>query len=196
MVALVSGPEVSGKAFLGVIRYVKDARGSDFLGSVVDAGAASTKAVFARPIRAGDWHPYEAYAGFLRGLERSMGRGDGRLARQLGEVAGKRDLGTVFRVYVALASAERLIRACSKVWPSYYRNAGTMEAIAWEPTDTRLRITGFAEMEPLHCRLMEGWMIATMNTIGFSVSDDASETRCSSRGAPYHEFACTWTKRP
>jgi hypothetical protein len=191
----VNRPEASGKAFLGVIRHVKDTRGADFLGSLVEGCPEPTRLVFSKPIRAGDWHPYQAYAAFLRGLERSLGKGDGRVARGLGEVAGKRDLGTVFRVYVALASAERLIRACSKVWPSYYRNAGAMEAIAWEPSDTRLRITGFADMEPLHCRLMEGWMIATMATIGFRVSDDARETRCASHGAPFHEFSCTWTKK-
>ena len=38
-------------------------------------------------------------------------------------------------------------------------------------------------------------MIATMSTIGFRVSDDARESRCMSHGAPFHEFACTWTKR-
>ncbi len=187
--------EASGKAFLGIIRHVKDTHGLDFLGSLVHGSGEPTKRAFARPIRATDWHPYEAYAGFLRALERGMGKGDGKLAHQLGEIAGKRDLGTVFRVYVALASAERLIRACSKVWPSYYRNAGTMEAISWEPSDPRLRISGFADMEPFHCRLMEGWMIATMNTIGFRVSDDARESRCASHGAPYHEFSCSWTKR-
>jgi hypothetical protein len=41
---------------------------------------------------------------------------------------------------------------------------------------------------------MEGWMITTMATIGFIVSDDASETACMARGAPYHEFRCSWTR--
>jgi hypothetical protein len=188
----VSKPEVSGKAFLGVIRHVKDRHGGDFLGDVVSACPDATRRAFDRAIRANDWHPYEAYGGFLRELEKRIGTGDGAVARELGAIAGRRDLGTIFRVYVALASAERLIRACSKVWPSYYRNAGSMDAITWSPEDTRLRITGFTGMDPLHCRLMEGWMIATMTTIGFQVSQDARETRCASHGAPYHEFSCTW----
>jgi hypothetical protein len=190
----LQNPEVSGKAFLGVIRHVKDTRGRPFLEKVVDASGEATRRVFADAIRATDWHPYEAYAAFLRELERSMGKGDPGFGRELGVVAGRRDLGSIFRVYVALASPERLIRACSKVWPSYYRNAGSMEAIAWEPTDTRLRITGFRAMEPAHCRLMEGWMISTMATIGFRASDDARETRCASQGAAFHEFVCTWKK--
>ena len=187
-------PEVSGKAFLGIIRHVKDSRGAGFLSQVVEACPAPTRRVFAEPIRATAFYPYAAYAGLLHLLERDMGKGDAAFGRKLGEVAGKRDLGSVLRVYVALASAERLIRACSKVWPSYYRNAGEMSAISWEPSDTRLRITGFPAMSPAHCRLMEGWMIATMATIGFRVSDDAREVRCESEGAPFHEFACTWTR--
>jgi hypothetical protein len=42
---------------------------------------------------------------------------------------------------------------------------------------------------------MEGWMISTMDTIGFQVNEDAEEALCQSRGGPYHEFRCTWTKR-
>jgi hypothetical protein len=114
---------------------------------------------------------------------------------QVGASAGDRDLGTMFKVYVALASPERLIRSCTRVWSSYYRNAGTMRAIVWEPDDTRLRVEGFRAMAPAHCELMMGWMIATMKRIGFIVNEGARETACVSRGAPYHEFACTWRSR-
>lgn len=186
--------DVSGKAFLGLIRHVKDTRGGDFLGALVAGAPPATREVFRAPIRASDWHTYAAYTGFLGELVRVMGRGLPSFAKELGAVAGKRDLGSIFRVYTVLASAERLIRACNKVWPSYYRNAGEMTAIAWQPSDTRLRITGFPTMDPVHCRLMEGWMISAMATIGFQVSSDARETACTSRGADHHEFACSWTK--
>jgi hypothetical protein len=186
--------EVSGRAFLGLIRHIKDAHGEAALRTVVAAAGAPTQAVFARPIRVMDWHAYPAFAGFLVSADRILGRGDLAFCRELGAFAGHRDLGTVLRVYVALASAERLIRACSKVWPSYYRNAGQMEALSWAPEETRLRIAGFAQMAPAHCRLMEGWMIATMETIGFSVGPGARETACPSRGAAHHEFVCVWTR--
>ena len=185
--------EVSGKAFLGIIRHLKDTKGPVMLAEVVRRSSDATRAVFADPIRASDWHPYEGYVGFLRELERTAGGGDRAFSKTLGAAAGQRDLGSIFRVYTVLASAERLIRACNKVWPSYYRGAGEMEAIAWSPDDTRLRITGFAEMDPAHCRLMEGWMISTMAMIGFRV-EDGRETACTSRGSPHHEFACRWTK--
>jgi hypothetical protein len=81
------------------------------------------------------------------------------------------------------------------VWSSYYKNAGTMTAIEWEPNATRLRIENFPEMDRAHCELMEGWMIATMDQIGVVVRSDAREIACQRDGAPYHKFTCTWYKR-
>jgi hypothetical protein len=187
-------PEVSGRAFLGLIRFVKDTHGEDTLREVFKLARDGPVDVFARRIAIQDWLPYDVYTRFLRALEKQLAAGDRTFARRLGAIAGKRDLGTVLKVFVAIASAERLIRACSKIWPSYYRNAGSMEALEWQPERTVLRVTSFPEMHPLHCQLMEGWMIATMATIGCKVSDDARESVCSSRGGPHHEFVCSWTR--
>jgi len=190
------GAEVNGRAFLGLLKYIKSTRGPDTLAAVIAAGNAESRAAFAQPIRMMGWYPYAAFVGFLHGLERALGRtGQHSLCRELGEVAGTRDLGTVFRVYRTLASPERLIRACDKVWSSYYRQAGRMEAITWDPQDTTLRVYDFVDMDPAHCRLMEGWMIATMRSIGCYVNNDAFERKCMSTGDPYHEFFCTWEKR-
>ncbi len=184
--------EVTGAAFLGLIRHVKDVAGQRALGEIVEASGPRTKAVFAQPIRVISWHPYAAYAGFLTAIDQKLGRGDLAYCRTLGEFAGARDLGTIFKIYVALASPERLIRSCTKVWSSYHRRAGEMRALSWEPARTVLRIEGFSSMHKGHCLLMEGWMIRTMDTIGCRVLPGARETTCMSTGGAFHEFACSW----
>ena len=188
--------QASGRAFLGIVKYVKSTRGPQALESVIASGNDASRAAFDKPIRMMNWYSYPAFVGFLHGLEHTLGRaGQHSFCRELGDVAGVRDLGTVLRVYRTISSPERLIRACDKVWSSYYRHAGRMEAVTWAPDDTTLRIYDFAEMDPAHCRLMEGWMIATMRSIGFYVNNDAFERKCMSTGDPYHEFHCTWQKR-
>jgi hypothetical protein len=186
-------PEASGRAFLGLIRHIKDAHGPDVLREIVNEASAETRAVFATPIKVMGWYPYPALVGFLGAAERRLGKGQ-PYCRELGAVAGRRDLGTIFRIYRALASPEHLIRACHKVWPSYYRNAGEMVAVSWSPDDTLLRILDFPKMHPHHCRLMEGWMAATMENIGVRIGPGARETECPCRGGRYHEFRCTWSK--
>jgi hypothetical protein len=162
------------------------------LRDVVTQSDPRTVEVFSRPIRVMSWYPYDAYTSFLTSIDRQFGSGDLSYCRVLGEHAGSRDLGTIFRIFVALSSPERLIRSCSKVWASYHRNAGSMQAISWEPNETVLRIEQFAKMHPSHCRLMEGWMIQTMRTIGCDVLPGCSERSCTSLGGAYHEFACQW----
>jgi hypothetical protein len=194
-VDLAADPLASGRAFLGIIRHIKDSWSGTALSDVVSTAGPATREVFRHPIRGSHWYPYPAFVQFLIATDKAFGKGDLRLCTQLGAAAGKRDLGSIFRVYVALSSAEHLIRSCAKVWPTYYRNMGTMEAVSWTADRTILRISGFPGMHPAHCRLMEGWMITTMATIGCQVSADAGEKACTSRGDPYHEFRCSWTKR-
>jgi hypothetical protein len=188
------GAEVSGRAFLGLLTHIAGAGPTSTVDRVVRRGGEAVQTVFAQRIRHTAWYPYEAYVAFLRAADQTLGRGDTIYCRRMGAVAGQRDLGTIFRVYAALASPERLIRACKRVWPSYHRGAGTMEAVAWEPHDTRLRIYDFAEMAPEHCRLMEGWMLSVMEQIGIDIPSFA-ETTCMSTGGPHHEFTCTWAPR-
>jgi hypothetical protein len=187
-------PTVSGRAFLGLISSIKQHGSGDLLDVIVRDAGDETAAVFAQPIPKLSWQSYASFVAFLKAADRILGKGDLAMARTLGAEAGKRDLGTVLRVYVALSSAERLIRSCSSVWAGYYRNAGRMEAIRWEPEDTVLRIYDFPAMAPVHCRLMEGWMISTMETLGFSVSDGARERSCPTRGGEFHEFSCKWRR--
>jgi hypothetical protein len=190
----VTTASVSGRALLGVIRSVKERSGDDGLARVLRAAGPVTADALKTRVRASEWYPYASLVGLLRAADREIGTGDKRICRELGTSAGRRDIGTAFRIFAAVASPERLIRGCHRVWPAYYRDAGTMEALAWEPERTVLRISGFAGMHPTHCRLMEGWMIATMEAIGCKVNDDARETQCMSRGGAFHEFFCTWSR--
>ena len=190
----MSQPEVSGRAFLGIINYVREKYGPKAITGLLPSTPAATQEVFKGRILHGTWYPYAGYVGFLKTLESKFSFGDPSFCRTLGASSGVRDINTVFKIYLAIASTEWLIRGCSKVWPSYYRNAGWMEAIRWSPDDTLLRISGFPAMAPQHCRLMEGWMVATMNTLGVDVLDPR-ETLCTSRGGAAHEFACRWKKK-
>jgi hypothetical protein len=184
---------VNGRAYLGVIRFLAERGAKERLPELLEGASPYLQDVFASRISKLAWYPYATFTELLERLDRQLGSSNGAIARELGTSAGKIDLGSMFRVYRAIASSERLIRGCSKVWPRYYAGAGTMEAESWEPDDTRVRIYDFPEMHALHCKLMEGWMISTMHVLGF-VCTDARQTAFMGRGDPYHEFACRWAR--
>jgi len=186
--------EVTGAAFLGFIKHVRDSKSPDFLNLVIQDSGAVTGAVLTQRVITVGWYPYQAYTDFIKSLDRNMGRGDLEFCRQLGEIAAKRDLETIYDMYMEERNPERLIRDCGLIWKSYYRDAGRMETIAWEPDDTVLRIIDFPEMDRAHCRLMEGWMTEAIRGMGVKIVNEMREHVCMSRGAPYHEFKITWTK--
>lgn len=186
-------PLVRGRALLGLLGFLRSLPEAPALETLVARASPDLQALLANRIRVASWVPYAQYVELLRGIDRHAGRGDLALCREAGRWAGAQDLGSMFRIYSTLASAERLIRACGLVWGQYYRHAGEMKAIEWSPERTVLRIIGFPTMDPAHCRLMEGWMISTMAQIGCRVSEDARETVCTSRGGAHHEFVCRWT---
>ena len=181
---------VSGRAFLGLVRHLRDQRAAGTLEKVLEVAGPGAQQVFAQRISKLAWFPYSAFTDFLVAAEATFPN----VSFELGTFAGKRDLGTVLKIYAALASPERLIRACKLVWPSYYRNAGRMEAVEWAPESTAVRIYDFPDMHVLHCRLMEGWMIATLESLGFTVGRGAGQTAYMGEGAPYHEFRCSWQR--
>ncbi len=186
---------VSGKAFLGLIRHIREAEGAGAIERVVaNADNPYVRTVFAETIRPLSWYHYSAFASFLQSCVDTLGKGDLGYCRVLGRGAGKRDLNTIFKLILRLRDPERLITACSRVWESYYRDAGRMEAIETSPQLTIVRIYDFKKMHPTHCQLMIGWMEQAMLLIGCQVSDDARESKCMCRGDAYHEFVCSWTR--
>lgn len=186
--------EVSGRAFLGLIRHLRDTYGKEQLEKITELAGAETARVLSQRVSKLGWYPYVAFTQFLAGAEQVLPRTTTGASFDLGTVAGKQDLGTVLKIYVALSSAERLIRSCKLVWPGYYRNAGRMEAVEWEPESTVLRIYDFPEMHRLHGRLMEGWMISTMESLGLRVDPGACQILFMGDGAPHHEFRCSWRR--
>jgi len=179
-------------AFLGTARLVKRRHGLEMLARIIrDAGPAAQK-TFSRQINGLELHPYEAFIGLLISVDKHLGKGDLEYCRTIGDLAARHDLETIFKVYAVRPSAENMIRACTPIWGMYNDEAGFMEAIDVRPENTVLRITGFHDMHPAHCLMMESWMIAAMDVVGVTVLPGACERECESRGGRFHEFWCKW----
>ncbi len=185
--------EVNGREFLGLIKHIKESRGADFLKEVLDQAGEVNRKIFSKRVLALGWYPYQGYVDLIRAIAKKMGNGDPAYFRKLGEVAASLDLGSFLNVYKISGGPEELIQAAGMVWPGYYRNAGKMEVNSSQPENTVIRILDFPEMDPAHCRLMEGWITAAMVILGGKMVSPARETMCMSKGDSCHEFTFTWT---
>lgn len=189
---LRSMARIRGMAFLGAAHFIKHELGEEMLARVVEAAGPATQKTFAKRIDGLGLQPYDSFVGLLRTADRVCGSGDLDYCRSLGEWAAHKDLQTVFKGYAVRPSPEDMIRACTPIWGMYTDGAGHMVAVHTRPDNTVLRIHDFPEMDPAHCRMMEGWMIAAMDDIGARVLPGACERQCMSRGDAFHEFWCRW----
>jgi hypothetical protein len=179
--------EASGKAFLGVIAYIKVQYGTKRLNEIVALSGELTQKLFSDKIELLRWYPYEAFAQFLETIQARISNGDPNYCRILGTLAGEKDLASTFAVYKAQKNPERFVRSCGFLWSSYYRNAGEMVVVSYSPNKTVVRINNFPHMNINHCRVTEGWISTTLPAIGYKVTD-YRETQCMCLGGPYHEF--------
>ena len=183
---------VRGMAFLGTAHWIKERFGREELQAIVEGGGPATIEAFAHKIDGLSLYPYAALVGLLRSADARLGTGDLAYAKKLGDLAARFDLSTIFRGYAARPDPEAMIRACAPVWSMYTDGAGTMVAESVDKESTVLSIYDFPAMDPAHCKLMEGWMIAAMDFVGAQVLPGARERKCMSCGDDRHEFWCRW----
>ncbi len=181
-----------GLAFTGALKIANEMFGPHAV-ELITRDAPAVRAITGSRISGLRWYPYTAFAELLALFRNELGGRDSGFCSKIGLAAGKRDLATIFTAYTVKPSPERLIRACTGVWASYYKNAGRMKAVSCTPDRTVVRIFGFSSMSQDHCRLMEGWMVSAMDVIGADVLPGAGETTCASQGGAFHEFRCQWT---
>src|SRR3990172_6725798 len=91
--------EVIGAAFLGLTTFIKKQKGENLLKEVIKIAGTSTEEIFAKRILTVGWYPYEGYAKFLNAVVGRIGGGDITFARQMGVIAAKRDLETIYSEY-------------------------------------------------------------------------------------------------
>ena len=186
-------PEVRGTAFLGVLKFIKVQRQADLLlKQVMESLPHEGQKVFSRKVIAVVDYPYQAFIQILRTVDKVLGSGSLELCRELGRFAAVRDFESLREMMPNFKLRPTdLFRDCGTYWKSYYLRAGEMKGESPE-RQCVLRIYDFEQMDPAHCRLMEGWMAQAMVEAGATWLREIRETQCMATGGRWHEFAGEW----
>jgi len=186
-------PLVKGTALIGFFKFVKtrprgEAAAEEILRALPEeAGRVCRKKVIA----VGDYS-YSIFVAYIRAMDRVLGQGDLALCRQLGEFVANLNIQFATQMSKKRPLPEDLFRVGDVFWKNYHLNSGYLKAEDSSPDHTVLRIYDFPQMDPAHCRLMEGWFFRAIVETGGVWSEAIHEARCASRGDPYHEFIGRW----
>jgi hypothetical protein len=182
--------QIKGTSIRGLLKYAKD---NDYPGGAQGLVAGLPQALaedFRRPILSTGWYPYDAFATLLHRLDEELGSGDGALAPEIGHWAAARDAGTIFKMVAIFASAEKIMSMTPFFW-SRYCDTGSFKTLHVEPGRGAAQLRDFPAVDPLHCRLLEGWITGIGEASG-AENAEATQTRCVHRGDDCCEYTALW----
>lgn len=186
-------PMVMGASLLGFFKFLKDQPdGGGKLERVLAVLPAASAAECRKKVIAIAEYPYPVFADFLRACDKALGAGDLTYCRRLGAYAGARDVQVLIKMAKNQPTPADVIALSGMFWKNYHLHSGEFRFEDVTPDHTVFRITGFPQMHPAHCRLLEGYFTQALQELKRQVVEPFHETRCMSQGAPDHEFVGKW----
>lgn len=137
-----------------------------------------------------NWHPLEEFAEFLEVAERLLGRGDGKLAEQVGAAGARENLrGAMVRAAAYIANPEFMMKRVASLW-SQFNDEGTMELVRFDPEEMEIEVKGVTRPHALFCCTLTGWMAEVALHFGWKQAS-AKHIKCRARG----DSRCLWVVR-
>lgn len=137
-----------------------------------------------------NWHPLEELTEFLEVAEKQLGRGDGRIAEQVGAAGARENLrGAMARAALYLANPEFMMKRVASLW-SQFNDEGSMEMIKFEPHEMQLEVKGVGAPHALFCATLTGWMTEVAVHFGWKTAS-AKHSKCRAKG----DSRCLWDVR-
>jgi hypothetical protein len=183
--------QIKGTALRGLLRHIKE---SGFPGGIPAAIAGlppATREIFATRILASGWYPYAAYANLLTVIAPPAGPQRAPFLVELGRGLARRDAGTTFKIVAMFASAETMLERSALFWTRHC-DTGSFTTVEMKKGSCGGLLSGFPDIDPLHCALVAGW-IEGMAVAAGAKAATVDKTRCTHRGDPHCEYRVGWT---
>jgi hypothetical protein len=148
---------IKGMAILGTLKFVKEMAGRERIAGLLPELSAPAQAAFERPILAGSWYPYEAYASLLHVVTQRLGDGRPDLPASLGRFAAQHDVGSIFKIVSVIISTSRALHSAG-FWWSRYCDAGRFVMTRIDDESADGQIEDFPGISPVHEQLLTGWI--------------------------------------
>ena len=185
--------QIRGFAIRGLLHYAKT-NGLSPTHLVTELPEAA-RPVFAKQIFHSELYPYEGFVELVHLLARRLGASAGidagTFAHELGRASAREDLKGIFQVAALLSSPEKAVHRAPSYWTRYC-DTGTMVEEEIRPGYFRIALEGFPGIDPLHCKLIEGWNEAGIASTWGTKNVRVTQTECVHRAGKRCVFEGTW----
>lgn len=157
------------------------------LGALAPDEAAAVRAVL--PVA---WYPLATQHLLLRTIDRTLGAGDGELARVIGRYEADQDLTIVHRLFLRMANPAFVLEKAGDYWSRFYE-AGTWTVTRGDGgTSARGELREVEPTDELFCLYLEAYVMRMFELVG-AKEVRGSHSRCRCRGAEACVFEGRWS---
>ena len=181
---------VKAQSILNALSWVEQTHGQRAVAEVL---AECSQAVRDRYIAsiAIEWIPLSEFVEVLGVCEKRLGKGDGRIAEQIGAAGARANLrGATQRAAFYVLKPSFLGKRVAGLWDQY-NDEGAMTIHEARPELVRVEVVGIVKPDWLFCCTLTGWCGEFALATG-SIGARPVHTECRAKGAA----RCLWDVRP
>jgi hypothetical protein len=180
---------IKAQGLLNATRWIEENYGQRALSEVVQACGPAVRERYVSAIGI-TWHPVEEFVELVDAADRLLGKGDGKLAEEIGASAARANLkGVLVRAALYVANPELLVRRAAGLWRQY-NDEGEMRVLEFDESVARLEVAGMSTKSWTFCCAVTGWFREVATAAGIQ-SAVARHPQCRAKGAA----RCVWEVR-
>jgi hypothetical protein len=182
---------VKAQGLLNAAKWIEEQYGQEALRDVVRACSPELRDRYISAI-AINWHPVSELIELLETADRLLGRGDGKIAEEIGAAGARSNMKGVFvRLLFYVGRPEFLMRRIAQLWRQY-NDQGEMILASFDDFTSTLEVSGVPHPNWHFCCTITGWSREVALAMG-AVNPSVRHTDCRSRGAEKCIWHLRWT---
>ncbi len=182
---------VKAQGLLNAAQWIEQTYGQPALRDVVRSCGPAVRDRYTSAI-AIEWHPISELIEFLGAAETVLGKGDGKLAEEIGAAGARTNMrGSFARMLFYIAKPEFLMKRIATLW-SQFNDAGSMQLLHIDDFSSTIEVKGVPEPSWLFCCTLTGWGREVVRAMGGS-DPRSKHVECRARGAQRCVWKQTWT---
>lgn len=183
--------QVKAQGLLNATKYLEEAYGQAALRDVIRACSEPLRERYVAAI-AIEWHPVEELVEFLEVADRMLGRGDGKIAEEIGASGARANMkGTMVRVAFYVSKPEFLLQRVSGLWRQF-NDEGSMALLGVTDYSATIEVKGIKKPYSLFCCTITGWGREIVSAFGGTAAT-SRHVECRARGAARCVWEVRWT---
>jgi hypothetical protein len=135
-----------------------------------------------------EWVPERISAELSETADKTFGKGDGVLMRQIGYKIAKDNLKGIYKAFIKLTSIKSLLRRANVVFKKYYSH-GWIEPVEESEKSYTFEIVGHTPF-PSTCPGILGWIDAIIEV--YKLKGTVTHTQCKVRGDKKCVYRLEW----